>query len=160
MGIAGKNLRPCIYFFVKISLPIFCSFCMCCSYSPFSCLFWSLVHMFSSWQRTPLRAKHHPGQSALNPSAGSRPPLCVLAQHHLSLHHTTRVACKRTSLCLPLRHAPGRGEGNLALDVRESEGTLWFAKHFETAQGFSNHRINYTERVPSVRLLITADIIN
>ena len=51
-------------------------------------------------------------------------------------------------------------KGNLALDVRESEGTLRFAKHFETAQGFSNHRINYTECVSSVRLLKTMDIIS
>jgi len=50
--------------------------------------------------------------------------------------------------------------GNLSLEIRESKGNLRLAKHFETVQGFSNHRINYTEHVPSVRLLITVDIIN
>ena len=87
--------------------------------------------------------------------------MCVLTQHHLSLHYKTHVAhaSVRASafpfalLCIHVCE-------NLTLDIRGSEGTLPFAKHFETAQGFSNRCINYTEHVPSVRLLITMDILN
>lgn len=85
----------------------------CTTFSLFSHGFFhpSYICFLPNLQRTPPRAKYHPAQNALNTSVGSRPSLCVLTQHHLSLHYKTCVACKHMSLCLPLHHSHGGGGG-------------------------------------------------
>lgn len=132
----------------QISLPIFCLFLLHMLWFLSFLVSFFMPHTYVFFLWTPSRIQHHPVQRALSPSAGSRPPLCVLIPNTSpvpALQDTRRLQAYEP-LPSPLSDAAGE-KGNLTPDVRESKRTLQSAKRSETAHGLSNRCINPTEHV-------------
>lgn len=160
-GLNRAELSTFLFCFRFLCQSFVYSFSMHCSFSLFSWLFSSLIHMFSSQlTKDTTQGKVSPSskcfeyerwQQAIFVCADSASPFSAL-QNTCSMQAYETLPSPSSVTWM--------GRRGISHFMLEKARGLWFAKHFETAQGFSNHHINYTERVPSVRLLITVDIIN